>query len=165
MTCPCGSPKSFDQCCGPLLDGSRKPETAEALMRSRYVAFTKADIAYIEKTIAPESLEGFDAKDMEASAKKVQWKELQILSTKEGGARDTKGVVEFKAVYLHEGQRIEHHETSIFRKDDSGQWLFVDGEVRPPGGGTVERAEPKIGRNDPCSCGSGKKYKKCCAAA
>ncbi|MBF0234572.1 MAG: SEC-C domain-containing protein, partial [Desulfamplus sp.] len=26
----------------------------------------------------------------------------------------------------------------------------------------VKRAEPKIGRNDPCSCGSGKKYKKCC---
>ncbi|MBW6502633.1 MAG: SEC-C domain-containing protein, partial [Bacteroidales bacterium] len=24
------------------------------------------------------------------------------------------------------------------------------------------RATPKIGRNDPCPCGSGKKYKKCC---
>jgi len=29
---------------------------------------------------------------------------------------------------------------------------------------TVRREEPKIGRNDPCSCGSGKKYKKCCGA-
>ncbi len=27
------------------------------------------------------------------------------------------------------------------------------------------KAEKKIGRNDPCSCGSGKKYKKCCGAA
>jgi SEC-C motif domain protein len=27
------------------------------------------------------------------------------------------------------------------------------------------REAPKLGRNDPCSCGSGKKYKKCCAAA
>lgn len=27
---------------------------------------------------------------------------------------------------------------------------------------TIRREEPKIGRNDPCSCGSGKKYKKCC---
>lgn len=26
------------------------------------------------------------------------------------------------------------------------------------------RPEPKIGRNDPCPCGSGKKYKKCCGA-
>ena len=29
---------------------------------------------------------------------------------------------------------------------------------------TVRREEPKIGRNDPCHCGSGKKYKKCCGA-
>ncbi len=29
---------------------------------------------------------------------------------------------------------------------------------------TVKRAGPKVGRNDPCVCGSGKKYKKCCGA-
>lgn len=29
---------------------------------------------------------------------------------------------------------------------------------------TYTRAQPKIGRNDPCPCGSGKKYKKCCGA-
>ena len=32
-----------------------------------------------------------------------------------------------------------------------------------PGKGTpIVRTTPKIGRNDPCPCGSGKKYKKCC---
>ena len=30
---------------------------------------------------------------------------------------------------------------------------------------TIERTEPKVGRNDPCPCGSGKKFKKCCGAA
>ncbi|MET3133104.1 uncharacterized protein AAKU55_003386 [Oxalobacteraceae bacterium GrIS 1.11] len=35
-----------------------------------------------------------------------------------------------------------------------------DGSGRP-----VVRAIPKVGRNDPCHCGSGKKYKKCCADA
>jgi tetratricopeptide (TPR) repeat protein len=29
---------------------------------------------------------------------------------------------------------------------------------------TVRRETPKVGRNDPCPCGSGKKYKKCCGA-
>lgn len=29
---------------------------------------------------------------------------------------------------------------------------------------TIIRDQPKIGRNDPCPCGSGKKYKKCCLA-
>ncbi|HVV16970.1 MAG TPA: SEC-C metal-binding domain-containing protein, partial [Polyangia bacterium] len=31
-----------------------------------------------------------------------------------------------------------------------------DGDAKP-----VRRNEPKVGRNDPCPCGSGKKYKKC----
>jgi uncharacterized protein YchJ len=30
-----------------------------------------------------------------------------------------------------------------------------------PAGETYVRAEPKLNRNDPCPCGSGKKYKKC----
>jgi preprotein translocase subunit SecA len=30
---------------------------------------------------------------------------------------------------------------------------------------TYRRAEPRVGRNDPCPCGSGKKYKKCCGRA
>jgi uncharacterized protein YecA (UPF0149 family) len=30
---------------------------------------------------------------------------------------------------------------------------------------TLRRAGPKVGRNDPCPCGSGKKHKKCCMAA
>jgi preprotein translocase subunit SecA len=39
-----------------------------------------------------------------------------------------------------------------------------EGEGRAGGGrqGTVVREQPKVGRNDPCPCGSGKKYKKCC---
>lgn len=35
-------------------------------------------------------------------------------------------------------------------------------EVKQSTGKTIKRSEPKVGRNDPCPCGSGKKYKKCC---
>jgi preprotein translocase subunit SecA len=35
------------------------------------------------------------------------------------------------------------------------------GEAPRPKQETVVRAVPKVGRNDPCPCGSGKKYKKC----
>ena len=56
MTCPCGSPRSFDSCCGPFHSGGeRNPPTAEALMRSRYTAYARADIDYIARTLAPES--------------------------------------------------------------------------------------------------------------
>jgi len=33
---------------------------------------------------------------------------------------------------------------------------------QPPLDLPIRRSEPKVGRNDPCPCGSGKKYKKCC---
>jgi preprotein translocase subunit SecA len=38
--------------------------------------------------------------------------------------------------------------------DDAGGYQRV--------GVPVTREAPKVGRNDPCPCGSGKKYKKCC---
>ena len=42
---------------------------------------------------------------------------------------------------------------------------LVDGNISEKEGGmkkTVVNTEPKVGRNDPCPCGSGKKYKQCC---
>ncbi len=40
--------------------------------------------------------------------------------------------------------------------------FVVENDFRLPAVKTVLRPGPKIGRNDPCRCGSGKKYKKCC---
>lgn len=37
-------------------------------------------------------------------------------------------------------------------------------ERKKPGVETAKREQPKVGRNDPCSCGSGRKYKQCCGA-
>lgn len=163
MKCPCASGLNYSACCEKILKGAAKAETAEALMRSRYTAYTLADIAYIEKTLAPESRSDFDADATRQWAEESEWKGLKILSTEQGQSSDNKGVVEFIASYVKNGSNEEHHERSRFRKDSSGQWLFIDGNVLSPQT-THLRAEAKIGRNDPCPCGSGKKYKKCCAA-
>jgi curved DNA-binding protein CbpA len=42
---------------------------------------------------------------------------------------------------------------------------FVDDDPEYETEQPVRRAEPKVGRNDPCPCGSGKKYKRCCGAS
>lgn len=174
--CPCGSNLTFDQCCEPFLSGKALPETAEKLMRSRYTAFTKADVGYLKKTLAPESRKDFDENSTRQWATNSKWKGLKIFSTEKGGPEDKKGTVEFVATYEQNGEGIDHHEVSTFRKDEKGQWYFVDGDSHTHGAGesehhhhhhtrpqTVVREEPKVGRNDPCPCGSGKKYKKCCA--
>jgi uncharacterized protein YecA (UPF0149 family) len=41
---------------------------------------------------------------------------------------------------------------------------FTPDELRKISQPTAYKAEAKVGRNDSCPCGSGKKYKKCCGA-
>jgi SEC-C motif domain protein len=176
MRCPCGSEKFFDLCCGPYISGAADPPTALALMRSRYVAYTRADIDYIARTTAPESLKNLDARAAKEWATKAKWLGLQVLGTEKGGAGDSVGEVEFVATHRLNGDTIRHHELSRFRRTELGQWRFVDGDARSPnahgrGGSPDERppaltgAAQKVGRNDPCPCGSGRKFKKCCGAA
>jgi len=85
----------------------------------------------------------------------------QIVSAGEEG--DAEGVVEFVAHFTFDGELRAHRERSKFRYDaDDGRWYFVE-EIRPKNAPIVKGEQP--GRNDPCPCGSGKKYKKCCGAA
>lgn len=173
MNCYCGSNNQFSSCCEPFLKGTAQPETAEKLMRARYTAYATADVDYLFNTLAPESRSDFDAAETKKWAKTAKWEKLQIVDTKKGGPSDTTGVVEFIATY-HDGKDgLDHHEVSEFRKDaKDNKWYFVDGDAHTHRAGeghhhhhekqqTVVRDQPKIGRNDPCTCGSGKKYKKC----
>lgn len=154
--CPCGSGQLFTACCGPVIDGSAPATTAEALMRSRYTAFTLKDIDHLEVTLAPEARGDYDRGQTEELASAAQWEGLTILRTEAGGAEDKVGIVEFTARYKTNGQDIVHHETATFRRGDNNIWLYVDGHLGPD-----PRRSAKVGRNDPCPCGSGKKYKKC----
>ena len=170
MTCPCGSTQTFEKCCEPFITGESLPDTAEKLMRSRYSAYTLAKIDYIKKTLAPESRKDFDVAASRDWAEQSTWKGLKIISVEKGTAQDKKGVVEFTATFEQKGEMIEHHEVSQFRKNEKGEWFFVDGDAHTHKHGeghhspqeTVTREAPKVGRNDPCPCGSEKKYKKCC---
>ena len=127
-------------------------------MRSRYTAYTRGDIHYLERTLAPESRGDFDRASAQAWAEQAEWLGLEILSTKAGMPGDNSGVVEFVATYRQAGQTIAHREVSQFRRDADGAWFFVRGAVKTS-------SIAKVGRNDPCPCGSGKKFKKCCGAA
>lgn len=158
-TCPCGSGLDFSKCCEPFILGKQKAPSAEALMRSRYTAYSVQAIDYIINTCVKDGQQDIDVEQTSAWSKKSQWLGLKIVSVNKGGINDTEGSVEFKAEYILDGLKDVHHERALFKKID-GEWLYDSGEVVPT---TVVRATPKIGRNDPCYCGSGKKYKHCCA--
>ncbi len=159
--CPCGSEQPFQDCCRPYLDGLDDAPTAEALMRSRYSAYVTTNIGYLHQTTHDSQREQFNREQSEAWSKRADWHSLEILSAHKGGPDDTDGFVEFVARYREKGNMRQHHEVAEFKKED-GKWFFVDG--RAPAPMQSVRQGPKIGRNQPCPCGSGKKYKKCCAS-
>ena len=159
--CPCGGSQPYSECCEPLIQGLQPAKTAEALMRSRYTAFVKTQIDYIYNTIAPDKRRDFNRAETEAWSKNSIWQGLEILQIKDGGVADETGTVEFVARFLEKNKPMEHHEAAEFKKID-GTWFFVDGHAPKPA--QFIRQAPKTGRNDPCPCGSGKKFKKCCGA-
>ncbi len=158
-TCPCNSGKAYGECCGPILDGGAKAETAEALMRARYTAYVTEHIPFLKDSAVKAVQDEFDEEESTAWSRAARWHGLEIIRTEGGQKGDKTGVVEFRATYTANGEFCNHHEVSTFVKEKDG-WKFEDGEIvkEEP----IRREEPKVGRNDPCPCGSGKKYKKCC---
>ncbi len=158
--CPCTSGNAYAECCEPFISGAQKPKTAETMMRARYTAHTQANIDFIVATHHPDSADEINQESTRRWAAESDWLGLEILRTEKGGEEDRNGIVEFVAQYRdRSGDRHRHHEISLFDKVN-GEWRFRDAEA--PKVGQIKRDTPKVGRNDPCPCGSGKKYKKCC---
>ncbi len=130
-------------------------------MRSRYTAYVKGEIDHIFATYAPKVADGVDRQETERWSKESTWLGLEIVSTEGGGPNDEEGMVEFKARHSakKDGPVLEHHEKARFARGGTDRrWLYVDGESARP---EPLKREGHPGRNEPCSCGSGKKYKKC----
>lgn len=156
-SCPCGSGAPYVGCCEPIITGVRSAETAEQLMRARYSAYVGVQTDFLYESTHPDHRQGYDHQGTEEWAGSAEWEGLEIVASQRGGAEDAEGQVEFIASYREKGALREHHELAQFKKD-KGAWYFTDGAmVRPK-----PVASAKIGRNEPCPCGSGAKYKKCC---
>ncbi len=156
-SCPCGSGAEYAACCEPVIAGKKAAVTAEELMRARYAAHVKVEIDFLFESTHPDHRQGYDHKGTRTWAENSEWHGLDILGTARGGAEDEEGEVEFVARYRDRDGVRSHHERGRFSRKD-GRWLFTEG--------VMVRSQPlsstKVGRNDPCNCGSGSKYKKCC---
>ena len=155
--CPCGSGRLFAECCEPILRQQRPAATAEALMRSRFTAHALRDYAHLHRTFLATARLPYTAA-AEGDTTDLTWTRL-VVHTHEAGAKPDTAFVDFSAYYQDDGTEQVVHEKSEFRRID-GAW-FYSRSVRN-GPAPVKSAQAKVGRNDPCPCGSGKKYKHCC---
>lgn len=152
--CHCGKNTSFDKCCYPIIQDLNIAETAEQVMRARFSAYATSSIDFLHDSLHPDNQADFEYEATKAWAENSKWHELHIIGTKAGQSGDKTGTVDFIAKFSDQcGTENEHCERSQFKRVNQ-TWYFCDGQTIVP---------TKIGRNDPCSCGSGKKYKKCCS--
>ncbi len=152
--CPCGTLKDYSNCCGPLHKGLTKAESAEQLMRSRFSAFSRENAEYIFDTTHHNYKTDNDKIEIEQSITRFKWLRLDIHDKRAGTSEDKQGIVEFTAHFVdtHTGQTGSVRERSNFLKVKDN-WFYTEGETK--------QQQSKVRRNDPCWCGSGKKYKKC----
>ena len=123
VSCPCGLPASYAECCGRFHRGEAKPPTAESLMRSRYSAFVVKDEAYLISSWHPSTRPptvGFE--------QGLRWDGLTIVGTTGGSPFDKQGTVEFRARFRQGGRDGEMHEVSRFVRD-GGAWVYLNGTV------------------------------------
>jgi len=146
--CFCGSGIPYRDCCQPIIDAKQPATSAEQLMRSRYSAYVTENREYLQKSWHPDTRPA----ELVLGSGELHWTGLSVLKCQRGEAGDRSGRVEFIARYEQSGVPGEVHEDSRF-VFEQGQWLYVDGDMK---------STTRVGRNDPCPCGSGKKYKKCC---
>ena len=172
--CPCqvnpvseaiGAPLLYQDCCQPYHDGllnneadkidGVKPNSAERLMRSRYSAFVLIKPEYIVKTTLPAQQNLLEIKAIESWAKETNWAGLEIVThMPKLGKRHAQ--VEFKAYFKTPEGLQAHHELSAFVKvtdkaDNDARWYFLDPTV-----------SMTVTQKQPCICGSGEKFKRCC---
>jgi len=151
IRCPCGSGDPLEACCGRYHGGLPAP-SAERLMRSRYSAYVLGLIDYIESTTLPVQQPSLDLQSMKAWSAGSTWLGLEVEESQLLGGQPEHARVTFTARWHDRTGEHVQHERSAFVQHD-GKWYFIDPTV-----------PLNAGRNDPCPCGSGQKFKKCCAA-
>ena len=122
-TCPCGSGRALEACCGRLHAGTPAAD-AESLMRSRYSAYVLGLEDYLLATWHPATRPAVLELD---ATPRPQWLGLAIKSHTLTDERHA--TVEFVARYKLNGRAFKLHESSRFERMD-GRWLYVDGEIR-----------------------------------
>jgi len=124
INCPCGSERKLIDCCGPYLNRSELPKTAEKLMRSRYSANVLNDNAYLLSTWHESTKPSL----VDETNSDLKWMSLKIRNRNLGDAVDSEGTVEFIAKFKINGKAHRLHEISNFLKIEN-KWFYVDGKI------------------------------------
>ncbi|WP_433933401.1 YchJ family protein [Sorangium cellulosum] len=130
--CPCGTGRSYRDCCAPCHLGDREAPDAVALMRSRYAAFAVGDAAYLWHTLHMGHIDrGRDRdevlRELKVTMHHLRYRGLKILDSTQGGSSAS---VLFLAKIFEAGADRSFIELSDFLHDGEG-WRYLHGVAVP----------------------------------
>jgi len=130
VPCPCCSGRPYGACCEPYHRGAHEAPDAARLMRSRFSAFARAEVAYLWKTLHPEhALRASPERDVLASLRRTaethRYQTLAVLDTQEPDADGIARVL-FRAGVFSKGRDLGFSECSEFAHDGVG-WRYLRG--------------------------------------
>ena len=176
--CPCGRDLAYVECCGRLHQAMRvlypsctmdiakvddentlhkkvlQAAIPEDIMRSRYSAYVLNNFDYVLQSYAKDIRATLNTTELAKHASDTKWRALEVI--KSTGSSKQIEQVTFKVYYQIKADYYLMHERSNFINED-GVYLYQSGDMLD-GTGRLD-----LGRNSPCPCQSGKKYKRCCA--
>ena len=127
-TCPCGSGLQYVICCRRMIEGDMRAQNPEMLMRSRYTAYTRLNIAYIDRTVAGDARRDFCSRSAKRWAQSVIWQSLSVIDVSSVDTFSRVGTVTFEARYIEKGRLCVMTEKSRF-ECINGEWFYVAAEV------------------------------------
>ncbi|WP_217532671.1 YchJ family protein [Vibrio metschnikovii] len=148
--CYCQRQVEYAKCCQPIHSDPTNAQTPEQLMRARYSAHVLGLVDFVINTYH-SSCHADLQREAIADSINSQWTGLEIIRTWLG-SDPNEGFVHFKAFFVDQQQTLCLEEQSRFVRENQ-QWFYIDGTFPK---------HNKVGRNEPCLCGSGKKFKQCC---
>lgn len=142
VDCPCGSSKSYKECCEIIHKGSRKCERPLDVLRSRYTAFSYRLVKHIMDTTHPTcrdyQSDKIDwAKDLNRQGMFDSYTFLGLEHGEETIDGD-EGFIDFTVTMVAgddapsslAGKQTNVSERSRFLKDENGAWSYASGEVK-----------------------------------
>jgi preprotein translocase subunit SecA len=112
--------------------------------------------AYAQKNPKQEyKRESFEM--FEALLNSIKYETVRFLSHIQVASEDEMRKLEEQRRLEQEGREYQHADSKSLTSDESS----AGGQKAPQAQQPQQRQGPKVGRNDPCPCGSGKKYKQC----
>ena len=119
-------------------------------MRARFSAYCIDNLEFIRQSWHSSTR----PEQVEPNETGFVWTRLEIIDTADN---DEQAEVEFIASYSLNNNKGTLHERSQFAREDN-QWRYLEGKLAK----SIPASNEKIGRNQACPCGSGKKYKRWC---